>query len=168
MSSLDPLNYIQLEQMFKCYSICTLILWAKYLTCQLIGANFQNHPQEDTEKFPESMQKVPEDIKRRERTFLNDVENIPLDLLVFWAAFLVQVFAFISGSTGSESLALIILFSLYCFCRVTFTICYYRAWQPYRSIVFWIGKLSAACAACVLIASSFRINGNSLYLLSRK
>lgn len=164
MSSPAIPNYTQINQMFQCYSICTLIIWTKYVISQFIGTNYEHHPKEDTEHFLETMQKVQEDVKRKERTFLNDLENLPIDLLIFWAAFIVEVFAFMSGSKSDEALALMILFSIYCFSRIAFTFCYYFAWQPYRTIMFFIAKLATACAACVLISSAFRTNAFNLML----
>lgn len=150
-------NSENLNQMFQAYSICTFILVTLYGITQKIAMNWNNHPIEDTEKFGDKI--IPQNIKRRERAFLNNLENIPIDLIVFWVAFLVEVFNLISGSTGNECLALIILIAIYTTARVLFTLFYYLALQPYRTIVFFLGKFSMTGAACVLISSAFRFNG---------
>jgi hypothetical protein len=42
----------------------------------------------------------PKDLLRRERQFLNDLENIPFHMVIFWAAFLIQNFQNASGNGG--------------------------------------------------------------------
>lgn len=164
MSTTETPDYTRINQMFQCYSICTLVIYVKYTVCQFIGSNFENHPKEDAKSFPKGMQSVSEDKKRRERAFLNDLENIPFDLLIFWVAFLVQIFAFMTGSTSEETLALIILISIYTFLRVFYTFCYYFAWQPFRTIAFSLAKLTALGPACVIIASAFKTQAAFLLL----
>jgi len=110
--------------MFQCFYICTFALWFQYSNCESKASKFKNHPEEEAGKLPQGMQKISDNIKRRERTFINKLENLPYDLVILWAAFLFHVFAFISGSKGDEKLALIILIWVTSFSRVLYTFCY--------------------------------------------
>ena len=143
----------QYSQLFQSYSICSSILLVKYIFAQVYGANLQNHPQED-EKLMKIT--VPEDMKRRERIFANDMENIPFDMVIFWGALLIQIYAITSGRANSETIALICFIAIYTACRVLFTIFYIFALQPYRSLAWGLGRLSVLGAAFVMVSSSFK------------
>ena len=150
------INYNELDQMFQVYAICTTVIFFKYIFSQVYGANFNNHPKEDTDKFGEMP--VAEDIKRRERTFANDMENIPFDMGIFWAAFVLQSFAIISRNTGMETLTITVLIIIYTGSRVIYTICYVCALQPYRTIAWILARLAVVITACVMISSAFKVN----------
>jgi uncharacterized MAPEG superfamily protein len=158
---MDNTNFKEINQMFQVYSICTLAIFIKFIFSQLWGSNWENHPKEDTDKF--GSRPTPEDIKRRERNFANDLENIPFDMVIFWAAFLVQCFAIMSKSAQMETLVITILIVIYTGMRVLYTIFYLCALQPYRSIAWIIGRLAVLAAPCVLVSSAFKVN-SSLFL----
>ncbi len=153
-------NYQEINQMFQVYSICTLVIFFKFIFSQIFGSNFNNHPEED-KKLGEL--KVPEDIKRRERNFANDMENIIFDFVIFWAAFLVQCFTILSGNGKEETLAITCLIVIYSGMRVLYTLFYLCALQPYRSIVWVMGRLAVMTTACVLISSAFKVD-SALFL----
>jgi len=148
-------NYQEINQMFQVYSICTLTIFLKYIFSQVYGSNYNHHPEED---YKLGELKVPEDVKRRERNFLNDLENIPFDFVIFWAAFLVQCFTILSGSGKQETLALICLIVIYSGMRVLYTLFYICALQPYRSIVWIIARLAVITTASVLVSSAFKVD----------
>jgi uncharacterized MAPEG superfamily protein len=102
--------------------------------------------------------KNPEDIKRRSRVFANDIENIPLHTAVFWAAFIVQCFANLTGKGENETMALTVLIVLYCGFRLAYTFCYVYAIQPLRSILFALAHLAVAAAAIVMVISAFKLD----------
>jgi uncharacterized MAPEG superfamily protein len=102
--------------------------------------------------------KNPEDIKRRSRVFANDIENIPLHTAVFWAAFIVQCFANLTGKGENETMALTVLIVLYCGFRLAYTFCYVFAIQPLRSILFALAHLAVAAAAIVMVISAFKLD----------
>jgi uncharacterized MAPEG superfamily protein len=101
----------------------------------------------------------PSDLLRRERQFLNDMENIPIHMAIFWAAFIVQNFHNASGNGGrSGTLALSALIIIYVTSRLFFTICYIRAIQPFRTIFYMMGTLSVVIACGFLIYSSTQLD----------
>jgi uncharacterized MAPEG superfamily protein len=151
---------LALNQLTQTYAICSLFMFLKYFFCLIYGANWSNHPPEDTEKLGD--RPVPEDIKRRERCFLNDVENIPLHLVLFWAAYLVCFLALSSGKGEEEALGLLILFAIYTGSRTLYTICYIFGLQPWRTIVFGIANLSVVTSCCMLISLAFKMDGSKL------
>ena len=131
-------------------------LYFKYIFSQVYGSNYSNHPKEDIEKFGEKP--VAPDIKRRERNFANDLENIPFDMVIFWAAFVLQSFTIMSRNTGMETLTITILIIIYTGSRIIYTICYVCALQPYRTIAWILARLVVVITACVMISSAFKVN----------
>ena len=144
------------NQLIETYALCTAVLAIIYFFSLIYGANMNNHPQEDLNIGIADPTKVPEDIKRRERICGNNVENIPLGLAVFWAAFLVQQLSNLSGYGSRETLALTILFVIYSGVRVLFVIFYMTALQPWRTVCFLIGWLSVFGAVALLVAAAFQ------------
>ena len=95
----------------------------------------------------------PEDIKRRMRAIMNDLENIPVDLTIFWAALLVVLAGSQGGACTEEALALTVLLPIYVAMRVLYTVFYLRAIQPYRTVVFAIGTTTVFTASAVLVSA---------------
>lgn len=147
------------------YSACTLFLYLKYFFCQMYGVDYEAHPPEDA-KLLEGKTQVhsPEDLKRRKRMFANDLENLPIHLTVFWAAFIVQNFANASGNGKNETTALILLFILYTFFRTFFTVFYAFQIQPLRSIVFILANLMVIAAGIVMVISSSYVDVNKVFM----
>lgn len=117
--------------------------------------NSDEHPAEDDAlpKLP-----VPADIKRRQRTIMNNLENVPVDLAVFWAGALVVLAGSLGGTCVAEALALTILLPVYVGARVLFTICYLAAKQPFRTISFALGMMSSLAAAGVLVSAGAKVS----------
>lgn len=105
----------------------------------------------------------PDNIKRRERVFANDLENIPFHTAIFWGAFVVQAFANLSDYGKNETLALTALFVLYCFFRLTHTLTYVFALQPMRTISFILANLCVGITVCVMTASAFNTDTGKFY-----
>lgn len=107
----------------------------------------------------------PPDIKRRVRVFANDLENIPFHTTVFWGAFIVQCFVNLNGKNHGEreTVALTALIVIYSGLRFLYSACYIFAIQPVRSIAYIFANLAVLAAACILVASAFKIDtGNFL------
>ena len=152
----------QWQNLFYTYAACTLIIAVKYQVSQWVGVNPDNHPAED-EKMMENVPKPASDdiAKRRFRQAANDVENIPWNMVVFWAAFSVQNMLNFSvqkneGQTGTQALMGLII--IYTVSRCLFTVCYIGAIQPFRSIFFFFGALSTLAAAAVLMYTVTKID----------
>ncbi len=155
ITSNDEDLYYKVNNMFISYSINGSILILKYLISSSMGRNPNNRPKEDKlEKVDEN----DETIKRKWRVTANDVENIPIDLCIFFIAFFITCFAVLSKQGGNEALGLTILICFYTFGRIFFMIFYLSALQPWRSIAFFIGKLSTLCTLIIMISSAFKVN----------
>ena len=102
--------------------------------------------------------KVPEDMKRRERAFLNDLENIPFHTAIFWGAFIVQCFANMNNFGEKETIALTVLIALYSAFRLVYTFSYAFALQPFRTLSFVFANICVLIAACVMISSAYNVD----------
>ena len=139
------------QHMFLGYAICTLIILVKAKCVNFWGVNSDEHPPEDKDlpKLP-----VPADIKRRQRAIMNDLENLPVDMVVFWAGALTCFVA----SAEAEALALTVLMATYTGARVLHTTAYLGALQPWRTIAMVLGMCSVLSAAGVLVSAASKIN----------
>lgn len=145
----------------RIYAVSTVVIFTKYTLSLFYAANSGNHPAED-KIFLLPIQ--PEDIRRRERQFLNDMENIPVHLAIFWAAFIIQNLQNAGGSGGRNgTLALSISFLIYTISRALYTLCYIHGIQPFRTIFYILGT-SCVIAACIcLIYASTQIEMDDFY-----
>lgn len=155
----------QFNVLIQAYSICTMILFIKWFVALMGSAESANHPSEDEKYIGKVAEPEAAVLFRRKRVFANDMENIPINLTIFWAAFLLQyVLNFQRSSAGllnsgaEGTLGLTILICVYTGCRVLFHICYLYSLQPFRTIFFILGNLSTATVACFLIAAAGQIN----------
>ena len=153
-----------INQLIQTYSICTLFLFCKYIAAMFYGVNFKTRPPEDKAIIGEKAQTdVDEElVKRKERTFLNDVENIPFHVAIFWAALLVEILAISSGEGDKECMALLCLIVIYTAMRTLFTICYIYGLQPYRTIVYMLANLSAGATTCITVSCAFKMDANKI------
>ena len=95
-------------------------------------------------------------VQRKERMLANDLENIPLNLVVFWGAYILQNSVNNTNSDeGQEGTqALTALFIIYTIARVGHSLCYNFALQPARSISFVIGELAFVSTLILSIYNS--------------
>lgn len=97
--------------------------------------------------------------------FVNDLENIPFHTAIFWSAFIVQCFANLNGKDigQRETVALTALIAIYSCLRLSYTMCYVFALQPFRTLCFILANCSVGGAAIVAIVSAFTLDtGNFL------
>mgnify|MGYP000885501608 FL=1 len=154
-SSVDNELYNRINIMFISYSINAMVIFIKYFFSSAMGRNPNNRPAED------KMEKVDENdelIKRKWRITANDVENIPIDMSVFFIAFLITCFAVLSKQGENEAFGLTVLICIYTFARIMFMIFYLTKAQPWRTIAFIIGKISTLCALGIMVSSAFKVN----------
>ena len=97
---------------------------------------------------------VPADIKRRMRLIMNNLENVPLELALFWAAYVAVLTQSLGGGGREEALALSVLLPLYTAGRVGFVACYALALQPARTLFFVLATTCAVAAAGVLLSAA--------------
>ena len=108
----------------------------------------------DWGSWDQELRAVTADIRKRQRVVMNNLENVPYDALVFWAAFVSVLAQSIAGGGQQEALALNVLLPVYSASRVAFTVFYVRGMQPFRTISFVVGMCSVVSAAGVLLASA--------------
>lgn len=149
------------NNLVKIYAVSTAVLFLKYTVSLFYAANSGNHPSEDKIFL---LPPPPEDIRRRERQFLNDMENIPVHLAVFWAAFVLQTMQNATGNGGrTGTLALSALMIIYVVSRCLFTVCYIRAIQPFRTVFYILGTASVFVACGFLLNSAMQIDVSTLF-----
>lgn len=146
--------------MFQVYAITSLILLVKYFVTIMYASNPDDHPEEDAQFID---MKAPPDIKRRVRTAVNDMENIPMHFVVFWAAFIVQNYSNASGKGQNETVALTCLIMIYTGFRGLYTLCYVFALQPWRSIAFMLSQMAVFATAIILVVSSFQVDMSIIF-----
>jgi len=124
----------------------------------LYAVNWENRPQEDHDAFGSQIVPVPSNIKRREKVVHNNLENIPLNLVIFWGALVVQCFSNATGHGDLETTLLTYLILIYTICRFAYTICYLYGLQPFRTLFFVLGLSCVISAACIAIRSAWKID----------
>ena len=149
--------------MIYAYAACTLCLAVKYQWSQMMGFDLANHPKED-ERMNAGRRPVDEETqKRRNRQAANDVDNIPFNMVIFWAAFVVQMQVNFSsdldGQPGTRALTAVII--AYTASRFLYTVCYFTGVQPFRSIFYMMGSLCPLVAAAILVYSAFLLDANN-------
>lgn len=148
-SNLQPLVIV--------YVVSTAVLWLKTKAANFYGVNPGHHPPEDVVlKLPPAVEDSVE-ATRRSRVIANDLENIPVDVAVFWAALLVVFIGSVGGTCSSEALALSVLFPVYVAFRVLYTYFYIAGKQPYRTASMSVSLCAAMAATGVLISAGVRV-----------
>lgn len=147
-----------INHMYQAYGLCTMIFVVIHLCLIALSANPENHPEED--KFL-NLPEPPQDLKRRERMFHNHLENVPIQLVVLWGAFIVQIGALtdINSNFGQDEVrTLTALVIIYTISRILHALFYKFAVQPARSIVFLISQLCVLVSSIVMCRSAFKVN----------
>lgn len=140
--------------MLVIYAACTVVLYLVYKFSCFYCVNAPDRPPEDATLPAKLPELEPAELKRRQRLLGNNMENVLVDLSLFWAAFVAVLVQTIAGGGRQEALALSILLPVYTASRVAFTVAYARAIQPLRSIVFTVGISCVFAAAGVLLSSA--------------
>ena len=84
----------------------------------------------------------------------NDKENVPYTLFVMWGCYYVAA----QNSAAYPCLdALFVCGLIWLVARVSHTICYLFALQPFRSISWAVGQFSALAIAVTLVIASFQV-----------
>lgn len=142
------------EAMIHTYALCTLFIFTLYFGVLLYASNMAKHPPEDAKTFG-AAPPVPVDFERRDRAFMNNVENIPLNVGIFWAALVVQCIANASGNGALTTQAITGLFIAYTVFRYLHTFCYLRGLQPHRTLSFLCGNCCVFSVLICLVAAAY-------------
>ena len=133
------------EEMYFCLFVCTFIVWLKFLVTTMILAyksgKTRNRTKEDLKKEDEENDIIPIEAKESEQRWwyieLNDLENFPFHLILFWGAGIVS-------NSNSSRLSIIVLFPSYIILRLLHTISFGMANFPLRVISFTL------CLLCMI------------------
>lgn len=88
--------------------------------------------------------------KRWRRIVANDLENIPIGLIVLWSA------AMATSAKGSDGgVGVIVLTILFTISRFAYTYCFVTALQPWRTVAWTAGVLCVVVAACLGVVVAF-------------
>lgn len=167
----------EFNEAIQIYAVCTLALYVKYIVSLFLGVDFSTRPPEDQNMIVKHGEEKKDDVLneesagtskinqlRRNRVAANDLENIPIQLTIFWAALFVQTFANSNNNGKQATKALSSLIIIYTFGRIGHSVSYYFALQPARSIFFIAALMSSLAAVVILVISSFQVD-TSLPLL---
>ena len=105
---------------------------------------------------------VPANIQRRQRVLANDLENVPMHLLVFLLTFVVQNLVNMSGYGNDGTQALCVLYVAYAVFRCGFSLCYVLALQPYRTIFFLLSQITVFVTAGILLKGAWTVDVSNL------
>jgi uncharacterized MAPEG superfamily protein len=84
--------------------------------------------------------------RRWDRILGNDLENIPVALIILWSCALVN----------AESTAFMVLACLFCVSRCLHTLMYMFGKQPFRSLTFAMGVVGTLGMAILTVATVFK------------
>ena len=124
--------------LLKMYAITAIVLSLKMAAISIVQGRgrvvtgvFVNP--EDARAFAgkESPTEAPA-VERASRAWRNDLENIPIFLILAW----------IYVAAGLSSMAFVIYGLIFMAARIVHTICYLNAIQPIRTIAFTVGALA--------------------------
>jgi uncharacterized MAPEG superfamily protein len=96
--------------------------------------------------------------KRNKRQFLNDLENIPIHLTIFWASFMIQMYSNASGQGSSETFILTFLILFYTCSRILYTLFYFIGYSSLRLSFYFISLGCVFVTSIFLILSAFDID----------
>lgn len=154
----------QWNNLFQAYAICTLFLLVKVWVSNMIAADKKKSHLPEDKMLDVGLANPPEDKWARYKGVCsNDLENIPIQLVSFWAAFVVLQYLNISGNGRYETQALTVLFVAYTGLRFCHSLCYYWALQPFRSLSYMLSTFCAMGSACVLVASAVQIDAAKVF-----
>lgn len=105
---------------------------------------------------------VPANIQRRQRVLANDLENVPMHLLVFLLTFVVQNLVNMSGYGNDGTQALCVLYVAYAVFRCGFSLCYVLALQPYRTVFFLLSQITVFVTAGILLKGAWTVDVSNL------
>ena len=152
-------------------AICSFLLWAKMFVTLVLQGSKSQRPPEDLNKTENGSSSDLEaggdhdntaDVKdakdfilleskftlseRWNRIVRNDLENIPMALILAWGSYVADTETF--GNTYNYCVA--ILICLFTFFRFGHTVCYAKRIQPWRSICYLTSQL-CQCGFAILL-----------------
>src|SRR6266851_2726382 len=124
--------------LLRMYALTTIVLALKMTLIGVVQGRARTSAgvflnPEDAKMFGgKEVPEEPEMVQRASRAWRNDLENIPIFLILAW----------IYVAAGLSATAFVIYCLVFMAARIIHTICYLNAIQPYRTIAFTVGALT--------------------------
>ncbi len=124
--------------LLRMYAITTIVLALKMSAIAFVqgrartGAGVFINPEDAAAFGGKAVAEEPEIVQRAARAWRNDLENIPIFLILAW----------IYVAAGLSATAFVIYCVVFMAARIAHTICYINAIQPWRTAAFAIGSLT--------------------------
>jgi uncharacterized MAPEG superfamily protein len=123
--------------LLRMYAITAIVLALKMSSIAIVqgrartSAGLFLNPEDAAIFGGQTVPQEPEMVQRAARAWRNDLENIPIFLILAW----------IYVSAGLSLTAFVIYCILFMVARIAHTICYINAIQPWRTAAFSLGAL---------------------------
>lgn len=157
--------------MIQTFAICNLILFLLYYFSVFSSIDKTKRPPEDVAvgqyNNPDSL--VPETAEAKERKLryerhLNNVtENLPINVALFWGAFIIQNLCNMSGEGKKNTICLTVVIATYTGFRVLYTVCYLCKLQPWRSFMYLLALGSIMTAVINMVVAAFSTNVSNTF-----
>lgn len=148
----DDVNHL-----LRTMALCTFAILFKYIVTLFWSADLASHPAEDKMEhlIPTEEAQIAA-LKRKQRIFGNDIENIPIHLVIFWGTLQMIMYSLSQDNSKDTVKGLQGLVIIYTIGRYGHTLCYAFALQPFRTICFAIAQLSALTTGILMIYAAFQ------------
>src|SRR5579875_4049430 len=124
--------------LLRMYAITTIVLALKMSAIAFVQGRARTsagvfiNPEDAAAFGGKAAAEEPEIVQRAARAWRNDLENIPIFLILAW----------IYVAAGLSLTAFIVYCIIFMVCRIGHTICYLNSIQPWRTIFFTVGALT--------------------------
>jgi uncharacterized membrane protein YecN with MAPEG domain len=124
--------------LLRVYAITAIVLALKMSAIAFVQGRARTstgtflNPEDASTFGGKAVTEEPEAVQRAARAWRNDLENIPIFLILSW----------IYVSAGLALLPFIIYCSVFMAARIAHTICYINSLQPWRTAAFTLGALT--------------------------
>ena len=151
------------EGLNKAYALCTTFLLLKCFVSVMLAGDLEKTDVPEDKCIKIGDPKNHADRPRYKNVASNDLENIPLHLVVFWGAFIMQTASNMQGRGSDETIALGVFMVIYTTMRFFHSICYYTGLQPWRTVFFLVSMCCVIGAGSLLVSAAWNID-TSLYV----
>jgi hypothetical protein len=149
------------NSMFGAFALIELLLFLKHFATTVYAIDPDEFLAEDERILPKMTR--PNNIGRRQRTAAGVVYHVPIHVVVFTSALVIQNFSNASGQGENETLALTCFIVFYGFMRFLTTILELRALDEYRKFAFVLSQLTIFATAALVIKSSFDVDTSKIF-----
>lgn len=162
--------------LIQTFALCNLFLFLLYYFSVFSSVDHSKRPPEDVAvgqyQNPDSANLTTESAQSKEKkqryeSHLNNVkENLPLNISLFWGAFIIQNLYNMSGKGKSTTKCLNVVIVTYTAFRILYTICYLCKLQPWRSIMYIFALASILVAVINMVVAAFNTDISNTFTTS--